>query len=149
MKPKPDCRTCGVCCIGFGEQEFYCDVTETDLKRLSPRFIRKNVVDPCEQIEFFASVTIAGVLQPTESGIAGTPAIRTEWKEMKTGPFAGSELNVCAALRGSVFSRVSCTIYPNRPKTCRKAVKPGDRTCRHARRLFEDAVRQIERKEAR
>ena len=42
---KPDCRTCGVCCVAYGEQDVYCDVDEKDLKRLSPGFVRKHIVN--------------------------------------------------------------------------------------------------------
>lgn len=67
-------------------------------------------------------------------------AIKTKWKEMKTGPLAGYELNICAALRGSVMNQVSCSIYKNRPSTCHNAVVPGDTTCLQLRKVFMAAI---------
>lgn len=39
----------------------------------------------------------------------------------------------CAALRGRVGERVSCTIYELRPAACRR-VRPGSKECRRDRR---------------
>lgn len=39
----------------------------------------------------------------------------------------------CAALRGTIGQRVSCSIYHQRPSPCRR-VQPGDETCTRVRR---------------
>jgi len=108
-----DCRRCGACCISWEDQETYCDVLEADKRRLSKSFVEKNIIDG---------------------------AIRTKWKQIRSGPLRGFEMNSCAALRGSVMHRVCCSIYENRPKTCRVAVKPGDRVCKEIRRVFFEAI---------
>ena len=140
---KPDCRTCGVCCVAPGEQDVYCDVDEKDLKRLSPGFIRKHITNAFQPLEYLATVVIAGKSARASDGIATMLAIRTQWKMMRTGPFAGNELNVCAALRGSVLSRVSCSVYRNRPAVCRKAIKAGERECLIARDNFKRAAERL------
>jgi len=73
------CTSCGACCIALSDYGVYCNVTIDDVKRLSKSFVRRNI-------------TLA--------------AIRTIWKEQKAGPMKGTEICVCAALRGSIMSRV-------------------------------------------
>jgi Fe-S-cluster containining protein len=124
---KPDCRTCGACCVALSDQEAFCDITDEDKARLSARFVAKHVLF-IPPMDYLASVALG--YEPSME------AIRTKWTEIRTGPLAGCELNTCAALNGSVMSRVSCMIYPNRPRVCRHAVRPGDRSCRDVRRLF-------------
>jgi hypothetical protein len=148
MTTKPDCRTCGVCCVACGDQDVYCDVDEKDLERLSPGFVRKHIINAFDPMLYMAEVVIAGKSLSTIAGDARELAIRTAWKPMKTGPFAGYELNVCAALRGSVLSRVSCSVYRNRPAVCRTAVKPGQRECLIARDNFERAARRVREEDA-
>ncbi|MBI5480291.1 MAG: YkgJ family cysteine cluster protein [Deltaproteobacteria bacterium] len=40
---------------------------------------------------------------------------------------------VCVALKGTLGRRVSCTVYPRRPRACR-GLTEGSRACRKARR---------------
>lgn len=40
--------------------------------------------------------------------------------------------NRCAALQGRIGDRVHCSVYPHRPRVCRR-VQPGDSDCLHAR----------------
>ena len=100
----PDCRTCGACCGPQEDTETYVDLYEVDVRRLSPGFRRKNVIDVWHN---------------------GQLAIRT---------VRGASGVVCAALAGSVGHRVSCRIYPNRPTACREAAVAGSPTCLEVRR---------------
>lgn len=111
------CRSCGICCVCLHDQEVYCDVDEEDIARLSRSFVRKNVIH----------LMVGGV-------------IRTRWRRMKAGPFRGCEANVCVALRGSLMSHVCCSIYERRPRACRIAVQPGEKSCREARKFFQRAM---------
>jgi Fe-S-cluster containining protein len=129
---KPDCRTCGACCVCFEDQTYFCDVTWEDMERLSKRFVQTNI-EP--------TISIAELLYHRLTGKTLTGAIKTKWEEVKTGPLAGYKLNTCVALRGSVMSRVSCRVYKNRPNTCRIAVKPGDRACLEVRQAFKQAIK--------
>jgi Fe-S-cluster containining protein len=131
MPTKPDCRRCGICCVAFQDQPVFCNVEPEDEARLSPGFVAKHVlhVEPREQL--------AQIIRGETPTMA---AIRTEWREMKTGPLRGGEVNVCAALRGSVMSRVSCSVYRNRPSVCRTALQPGDRECHLVRRMMKEAL---------
>jgi Fe-S-cluster containining protein len=128
---KPDCRTCGICCVAFQDQQVFCDITPEDEERLSPDFVAKHVLH-IEPMEHLAQVA--------RGGDPPMAAIRTEWRAMKTGPLRGGEVNVCAALRGSVMSRVSCRVYRNRPSVCRTALNPGDRECHLVRRMMKEAI---------
>lgn len=101
-----ECRRCGACCGPRYDEETHVDLDRADLRRLSPRFRRLHVLQP--------SCESAG-------------SIRT--KRNHNGV-------VCAALRGSVGSRVSCAIYDRRPKGCR-AYRPGSRDCLETRRRLE------------
>ena len=131
MAEKPDCRTCGACCICSEDQGAYCDLTEEDEKRLSRTFVKKNVVH-----EF----TISHLVYAIRGREYPYGVIKTRWKKMKSGPLRGYEMNVCAALRGSVMSKTSCSIYKNRPQVCRDAVKPGTRYCKEIRACLLKAV---------
>ena len=128
-----DCRSCGACCVSFEDQGYFCDVDDDDLAKLSRAFVRKNV-------EMFACPQLLGLLAHTNY-VCG--AIMTKWVEVKSGPLKDYELNVCRALRGSVMSKVSCSIYKNRPRTCKIAVSPGSRACREVRRAFKNAIDEI------
>lgn len=135
MIEKLDCRTCGVCCICFEDQEAYCDLTEEDEKQLSKTFVKKNVVHSCTISQL--AYTLKGMKYPY--GV-----IKTRWKRMKSGPLKGYEMNVCVALRGSVMSKTSCSIYKNRPQVCRVAVKPGTGGCREIRACLLRAIGRLE-----
>lgn len=121
------CRSCGACCVSHEDQETYCDVTAADEKRLGKRFVRLHVLRS-GPFDMLAAAVDGAEIPPG--------AIATEWRRQKAGPHAGYEMNACVALRGSVGSRVSCSVYANRPRACRVAVKPGDRVCREIRAAF-------------
>jgi len=128
---KPDCLSCGACCVSLQDQDVYCDVSEEDLKRLGKAWVRKNVLlsRPFDMI--------AGLI---DGNLASHGAIKTKWTKQRSGPLKGFELCSCVALKGSVMDTVKCSVYEKRPDTCRSAVVPGDRTCLDARRLFKDAI---------
>lgn len=128
MASKPDCRTCGACCVALQDQEGFCDVTEKDVERLGKRFTRLHVVYPSTADHLSASLTG----QKPSWG-----AIRARYRKQRSGPLKGIEANACVCLRGSLLKRVSCSIYDKRPEVCRKAVRPGDRTCRWLRSEFQ------------
>lgn len=96
----------------------FCDLTSKDLERLHPAFVRRHVLH----------VPLAG------------PALVTKERLIRTGPLKGCTATTCVALRGSLMHRVSCSIYENRPEVCRRAVKPGDRTCKDVRRMLEQLI---------
>jgi Fe-S-cluster containining protein len=125
------CLSCGACCWSMHDQERYCDVTPEDIERLPKKFVRLNVI----------ATRPFDMLVAALSGDNRTPAyaIATKWAKQTSGPFKGTEACVCAALKGSLMSKVSCTVYKDRPNVCRKAVKPGDRSCRDIRRLMRQA----------
>ena len=101
---KPDCRTCGACCLGgYDVPGGWADCTVDDVKRMS-RAVRARLV---------------------EGGWAGAlPATPT----VMTRQFGA----VCAFLRGTPGKRCSCRIYVTRPEVCRTFL-PGSRSCREAR----------------
>ena len=125
------CLTCGACCWSPVDQPAYCDVSATDAGRLSKKFVRLNVLQT-RPVDLLAAA-IDGAQMPHG-------AIRTKWVTQKAGPFKGVDALVCAALRGSIFHRVSCSVYDKRPRTCRVAVVPGDKACRQLRQMFKEAV---------
>lgn len=84
---KPDCRTCGICCVSLVDQDSYVDVTPEDEARMSRR-VRLNIV------------------RDLHTG----NALRTVWIEQKTGPLAGVHVCQCSMLRGSLMNHVSCRI---------------------------------------
>jgi Fe-S-cluster containining protein len=112
------CRSCGACCWSMVDQEYYADVTPEDVERLPKRFVKLHVVQSEE-------------------------AIATKWQKQAAGPFKGVSACVCAALRGSLMHRVSCSVYENRPRSCRNALQPGDRSCRETRRMFKAAIADL------
>ena len=125
------CLKCGACCISPHDQPAFCDVTDKDMERLGKRLVRLHVLQS-NQLDRLASIL--------DGGYCPQGAIKTAWREQKTGPLKGFELCACSALRGSVLSKVSCSVYEKRPEVCRKAVKPGDRVCRIIRRAFKQQV---------
>jgi Fe-S-cluster containining protein len=129
------CRSCGICCVSLTGSEVYCDVTVEDMKRLSKRFVKNNV----HQTSLFDRVAHA-----IDGNHVPDGAIKTVWVKQKTGPLKGTEVCACAALRGSVMRRVSCSIYEVRPRTCRTAVVPGDKACRQVRGLFQRLLDEVE-----
>lgn len=67
---------------------------------------------------------------------------KTVWKDQRRGPLAGAQACVCSALQGSLLSRVSCSIYNQRPEVCR-SFEPGSARCKAARRQLENAVAEM------
>ena len=128
MDKRPDCRTCGVCCVSLQDQDSFCDVTPADVMRLGTRWAKRNVVFPdgWERMERGWPTAIAGV-------------IKTAWRKQRSGPMKGAAACVCVALRGSLRHKVECSVYEKRPRACRVAVKTGDKTCLAVRRMFEEA----------
>lgn len=108
-----DCRKCGICCTSLTWEDTYVNLTPTDEKRLGKHYVRLNVING---------------------------EIRTRPTVNKAGPLKGAEDCRCVSLRGSLGKQVSCAIYEKRPDICKKALKPGDRTCRQIRRLFNDML---------
>lgn len=127
---KPDCLSCGACCVAPNDQEVFCDVEEKDLERLGSAWVRRNVLLSSSLDRFAAAL---GGQSRDAYG-----AIKTRWTMQRSGPLKGFELCSCVALKGSVMSGVKCSVYEKRPETCRTAVIPGDRTCREIRRAFTD-----------
>ena len=127
VKTQPNCRTCGVCCVALVDQEAFCDVEETDMKRLTYSWARRNVLG------FSAFDRLASSIDRHSLPLG---AIRTEWREMRRGPLKGVEACACVALRGSLLQQVSCSIYPRRPRACRAALQPGQRQCLQLRRMY-------------
>lgn len=123
---KYDCTKCGACCWCFRNQAYFCDLTRKELKRLSPQFKAKNVHEfsMLDQIAFNTP----------------TAALKTKWTEMKSGPLKGFDLCVCCQLKGNILKSAHCKIYEARPSACRKAVKPGDKTCRQIRTMIKDLL---------
>lgn len=122
-----DCVRCGLCCVAEADQEEFCDVTADDIERLDRRWAKENVLFSTLFNQFVAVF---------DGAYAPFPAIRTRWLPVKTGPLKGCDVCACAALRGSVGSRVRCTIYKRRPEVCKDAVVPGDHSCRTLRREY-------------
>lgn len=124
--PKPDCTTCGVCCIAPDDQDEFCDIDEADEKRLGSAFTRRYVNYPsffdqlCREID----------------GRQLWGAIKTKWVKEKEGPHKGAQFCRCICLKGVVGKKVYCSVYEKRPRACREAVKPGDRACRTLQRAF-------------
>jgi Fe-S-cluster containining protein len=123
---KPDCRQCGLCCVSPYDQPVFADLVPADLKRMSPKWIKENIGE---------SSTFDRILN---GGIPG--AIKTRWVKNKRGPLKGYEQCRCRALRGTTMVRVSCSIYAKRPRVCRIAVRPGDRTCLEIRKMYKELI---------
>lgn len=125
------CRSCGLCCVSPQDQDVYCDVDSEDIERLGRRWSRLHV-------------ELTGCFDWLAHALSGDRlpfgAIRTETREVRTGPLRGYRVCACVALKGSVMHRVGCTVYERRPQVCREAVHPGDRFCRQIRyRILEQA----------
>lgn len=127
--PKPDCRRCGVCCVSLFDQDSFCDVTEKDVVRLGKSFARRNVLGLSAFDWLMAAVRGRGF---------SCAALKTKWKKQRSGPLKGAEAKACVALRGSILSRVSCSVYDRRPQACREAVVPGDRACLALRKKYQE-----------
>lgn len=121
---KPDCLLCGACCVSLQDSDYYCDVDEADCRKLSPQFVKRNVG---------TLSAFDGLLALIDGNTTPYAAIRTKWRTVRRGPLKGIDVCACVALKGNIMHKVSCAIYEVRPKTCKRAVKPGDRSCRWIR----------------
>ncbi len=129
---KPDCKTCGLCCVVLGAyQSAFCDVTLEDEKRLGKRFIRLNVLRS-HPLDVLAAA-LDGAFHPQA-------AITTKTIVVKRGPLQGIELCKCSQLNGDPMNAVSCKIYEKRPETCKTSVTPGDKSCLGIRKLYKEYV---------
>lgn len=131
---KPDCRTCGACCVGFQERGTFCDLTAEDIKRLSKSFALRAVG---------SDTPIGLLLLEAVQGVPISGVLKTKELKVRTGPLKGYRLNTCVALKGSVLNRVTCAIYKNRPAVCRNAIQPGDSNCREVRKAFRAAIESL------
>ena len=122
FKPKPDCRTCGLCCVSLIDQEVLCNLELEDVERLGPALRRKHV----------KYIFVKGF----------QPALATKWTKNRCGPLKGAETCNCALLGGSVLHAVYCRIYSIRPQVCHKAMRPGEQACHQLRRLVQDGLQQ-------
>ena len=108
-----DCRSCGACCWGGEDSgDGIASVEPADRERMGPRRVRLHVLGE---------------------------ATAAAWKPQRLGVLAGHKALVCSALRGSLFSRVSCAVYAVRPEVCRR-YEPGSRRCLDARRALREVI---------
>ena len=114
-----DCTSCGLCCISLNDQDAFCDVTTKDEALLGKKFVRLHVLRP----SLFDRLT-----SEAPHGV-----IKTKWRKTTKGPLRGISLCGCVALVGDAMHRTKCSVYKRRPRVCREAVKPGDKTCRWLR----------------
>lgn|GEM_PF-1814442 len=131
-----DCVKCGLCCVSLYDQERFADVTAKDEERLGKRFVRLHVLRTRPFDSLCAAIDGARV---------PPGAIATEWRKQRSGPFKGVSVCACVALRGTLLEKTACSIYDKRPEVCRKAVKPGDRTCREIRALYNRGLKNIQK----
>lgn len=136
LKEKPDCRTCGVCCISVADADIWAEITFEDAKRLGSAWCKRNVLGNDE-------------LNLLCCAFSGRPSyyggIRTRWRKVRGGPLKGIEICACVALKGDPLRKVRCDVYEKRPTVCRKALQPGEKQCLQARRLFRTAVENAKR----
>lgn len=100
-----DCQACGACCCNTDENraERYLDYVE-----VAPRAALQRRPDLIRRL--------------TVLNRKGERHMRLRGAEQR-----------CAALEGALGVRVSCTIYPLRPASCR-TVRPGSKECLRDRR---------------
>lgn len=132
---KPDCTTCGLCCISLDDNEVYCNLEEEDIDRIPKRY--KKYIQP-------VSVFRQLVAQVNSGLVEDYPVTALATKEIipRSGPCKGVTLCVCALLQGTPLKKISCAIYKQRPKACHKAVVPGDKTCRWIRKQVQEALQE-------
>lgn len=130
-KEKPDCLTCGVCCVSAHDNPIWAEVLLADCKRLGPSWCRRNVL---------GYNTMDLLTRVLDHGPAFMGGIKTRWRKLAAGPFKGVEVCACVALKGNIMHKVECSVYKHRPKVCRNALRPGERQCHEARRMFKDAA---------
>lgn len=127
------CTSCGVCCVAPSQQDVFADVDERDIVRLGKK--ARSLVRA--QNPFDITNLLDGEHQPYA-------AIATRWRRMRAGPLRGWSINGCAALQGDLLHKCACSVYENRPRVCRTAVRPGDRTCRELRQVFKKRAAALE-----
>lgn len=134
-KEVPDCRTCGACCSPWQQQDAFCDLEPRDVTRLGA-YAKKHAV---------TETTLQSIARAVATGRHIPDAVlRTKDEEQRSGPLKGLHVVTCVALRGSVMGRCSCAVYEKRPRACREAVKPGDRTCRDIRRMVASVIEEVQ-----
>lgn len=132
---KPDCTSCGACCVSLYDQDAFCDIEDADLGRLGKSWVKRNVLF----MSVFDMATMAiGGGRPATLG-----AIKTKWTEQRSGPLKGAEVCACVALKGSIMKSTRCSVYEKRPTACRVAVSPGDKTCLDIRGMFTEALKRL------
>lgn len=106
MKPPPDCRTCGACCVGgYDDGAGFASVLPTDAAKMS-RHVRLQLV------------------RGPRFGVADdSPSMATAYVMTEE---CGA---VCRYLAGTPGKRVFCRIYETRPSACREFT-PGGKACR-------------------
>jgi Fe-S-cluster containining protein len=107
----------------------YVDLLEADLVQL-PKRAQKHVRYPS---------TLDILAAAIDSRRIEYAALATKEVTVRSGPLKGCTTTVCALLSGTPAKRVECRIYEQRPRACREAVKPGDRTCIEIRRKALDS----------
>lgn len=127
----PDCCTCGACCVSPTDQEVFCDISENDEKLLGKALVRRYVLYPS-----FFDTLCANI----DGRVLHWGAIKTQWREVRSGPLKGISVCACVFLTGSVFKKVSCRVYEKRPRTCRVAMRPGEKACLRLRRMIREAA---------
>jgi Fe-S-cluster containining protein len=107
MEPVYDCQQCGACCIDYLGRDRYVTLTSQEAERI--RRLALPILDR------FSRVFNETVLQ------------------LATVPYAGDGgESICVAFAGHVGGHCGCSIYEDRPSTCR-AFEPGTLQCRAAR----------------
>jgi Fe-S-cluster containining protein len=126
---KKDCIKCGLCCMAPDNQPVFADLDNEDLtqlkKTIGPQRVRRNIVLP-------SSFDVAVSCLTQKSTPAGT--IKTHDVPAPKGYTATA--CACVFLEGELRVKVKCSIYPNRPKTCKNSVVPNDKVCRTLRAKF-------------
>ena len=128
-----NCLSCGACCVAPHEQEVFCDLVDSDIRRLGEKWVWRHALTP-NPITLFSCV-IDGAPPPPL-------AIKSKYRTQRAGPFKTWAFCCCVALRGSVMHKVTCSVYEKRPRACRTAVKPGDRACREIRKALRERLEE-------
>lgn len=128
---KPECTSCGACCVADHGQNVLANVTPKDEQRLPPKF-RLKVVQP-DPLSMATAMLF---------GTQTTPALATKTRKQRAGPYKGVEVTTCTALGGNILHQVSCQVYDQRPSICRTVIKPGDRHCLAFRKMFQEGTRK-------
>lgn len=112
---KPDCRSCGACCVGIHSDDDggWADCEARDLRRMSANVRKQLVVIPQDGWSF-------------TDKLYATPTTVTPLGK------------VCNFLRGTPGRKVSCRIYDQRPDVCRQ-FEPGSQGCLESRQSLQDA----------